>query len=355
MLLLMSIVCTLLINISCSNSDDNEHSTKQYPLTSFSVKIGVNSYEGKIDQSLHKIFIKEIEDPDAITDVNYTLIDNATISPDPKTFIGTWRKEQQITVTTKEQTTTIYTVVLTDYKEILFQDNFDIDGKPDPAKWISICRDSENKKLIESTEMVDVKDGSLFLVADKFDGIYKEGRVETRNRFWFTYGTVEVRARVTRHPDGNFPAIWMMPQKVAYPPSGINTNPISGEIDIMEHVKQFGYIHQTVHSNYTYNLKITNPTNTKQTTCNIDNYNIYGMKWTENEIIFYVNGQKTFSYPNLKLVNETTVMQWPFRENTAFYLIMNMALSRSDTSWVGPIDDVNLPAIMEIDWVRIYK
>lgn len=352
----MSMIYILLINIGCSSSDDNEPQFKQYPLTSFSVKIGDDTCEAKIDQGLRKVFIKGIEDVNVITDVSYTLVDNATISPDPKTFIGNWKKEQQITVTTKDKKETVYTIVLSNYKEILFQDDFDVDGKPDPSKWISICRDSEhNYKLLQSTEMVDVKDGSLFLIADKKNGIYKEGRVETRSKFAFTYGTVEVRARVTRHPDGNFPAIWMMPQKVAYPPSGINTNPISGEIDIMEHVKQNNNIHQTVHSNYTYNLKITNPSNTKQTTCNVDNFNIFGMKWTENEIIFYLNGQKTFSYPNLKLVNEATAMQWPFRKNTAFYLIMNMALSHSDASWVGPVDDANLPAIMEVDWVKVYK
>lgn len=79
------------------------------------------------------------------------------------------------------------------------------------------------------------------------------------------------------------------------------------------------------------------------------------MKWTEDKITFYVNGIETFSYPNLRLSNEDEVMQWPFREKSAFYLILNMALSRNPDGWAGAIDDANLPAVMEVDWVKVYK
>jgi hypothetical protein len=48
-------------------------------------------------------------------------------------------------------------------------------------------------------------------------------------------------------------------------------------------------------------------------------------------------------------------MQWPFREKSAFYLILNMALSRNPDGWAGAIDDANLPAVMEVDWVKVYK
>ena len=361
-LFVLIMACVSTLNISCANSDENNMPMqKRYPLTTFSVKVGDSYYHGKIDQDSHKVLIGSIEDANTIISVDYTLMnDVATISPDPKTFIGAWKKEQQVTVVTEDQTSTVYTIELTSLKEkedndILFMDDFDVDGNPDPTKWLSICRETNGQKMYESNEMLYVKNGVLVLFADKIDGVYKEGRVETRNKFSFTYGMVEVCARITRHPNGHFPAIWMMPQTVAYPPGGVNTNPISGEIDIMEHLKQQDYIHQTVHSNYTYNLKITDPINTKTTKCDYENYNIYGVKWAEDKITFYVNGQETLSYPNLNLPNETEVMQWPFRENSAFYLILNMALSKDPNSWVGPIDDANLPAVMEVDWVKVYK
>ncbi len=79
------------------------------------------------------------------------------------------------------------------------------------------------------------------------------------------------------------------------------------------------------------------------------------MKWTADEIIFYLNGRETLRYPNLKLKDEKEKMQWPFAEESAFYLILNMALSQSSTAWAGPIDDLSLPAIMMVDYVKVKK
>ncbi|WP_288360073.1 DUF4971 domain-containing protein [uncultured Bacteroides sp.] len=353
-------VCVFMLCSSCSSSDENGMpARKKYPLTAFSVKVGDSYYHGKIDQTSHKVLIGDIEDANTIIGVDYTLMnDAATISPDPQTFLRAWKKEQQVAVTTDDGQATVYSIELTDFKEkengILFMDDFDEDIL-DRNKWLPICRTTADWKMEVSEEMLDVKDGNLVLYADKVDGVYKEGRVETRTKFSFTYGLVEVCARVTKHPNGHFPAIWMMPEVVAYPPGGVNTNPISGEIDIMEHVQQQDFIHQTIHSNYTYHLGIKDPVSTKTTKCDYENYTIYGMKWTEDKITFYVNGIETFSYPNLRLSNEDEVMQWPFREKSAFYLILNMALSRNPDGWAGAIDDANLPAVMEVDWVKVYK
>ena len=38
-----------------------------------------------------------------------------------------------------------------------------------------------------------------------------------------------------------------------------------------------------------------------------------------------------------------------------FYIILNMGLGGNADSWAGPIDDTDLPAIMEIDWVKVSK
>ena len=65
----------------------------------------------------------------------------------------------------------------------------------------------------------------------------------------FTFGRVEVRARIPNHPDGAFPAIWLMPQKSA---PLYSSWPNGGEIDIMEHIRQEDVIYQTVHTHYTF-------------------------------------------------------------------------------------------------------
>lgn len=276
---------------ACSDDETNYITPeKKYPLTDFAVAVNnvsantTSYYHGKIDQTTHRVEIGTIEDANTITGVDYTLMsDGATISPDPATFVHNWKKEQTVTVTTEDNQTTTYTIVLT-----------------------------------------------------KFD---------------FTFGRVEVKAKITSYPNGAFPAIWMMPKKYIY-----DGWPNCGEIDIMEHVKQESAIHHTIHTHYTYDLNIKDPSNTAQVTCNYQDWNIYALEWSEDKLTFFVNGQETFSYSNLKLENEAEMKQWPFTKDSSFYLILNMGLGGDRPgSWAGPIDDANLPAIMEIDWVKITK
>ena len=54
-------------------------------------------------------------------------------------------------------------------------------------------------------------------------------------------------------------------------------------------------------------------------------------------------------------LNEEEMKQWPFTKDSSFYIILNMGLGGNADSWAGPIDDTDLPAIMEIDWVKVSK
>ena len=98
----------------------------------------------------------------------------------------------------------------------------------------------------------------------------------------------------------------------------------------MEHVKQESVIHHTIHTHYTYDLNIKDPSNTAQVTCNYQDWNIYALEWSEDKLTFFVNGQETFSYSNLKLENEAEMKQWPFTKDSSFYLILNMGLGETD-------------------------
>lgn len=353
-------VITIVFGIACSDSNNGEDiiTREKYPLMDFAVKVGNSYYHGKINQDSRRVEIGTIENANNIVDVTYKLVsDGATIAPDPSKFIGAWKKEQTVTVTTEDQASVTYTIVLNKFvdqdKDVIFKDEFNIDGQPDPTKWILCKKGSSdwNDEMSESYDQAYVKDGNLVLVAEKVGDVYKAGGIESSSKFSFTFGKVEVRARITKYPNGAFPAVWMMPQKYIYPGW-----PNCGEIDIMEHIKQESSIHQTIHTNYTYNLKITNPPNTKTVQCNYADYNIYGMEWTEDTLTFSVNGQTTFTYPNLKLVDEAEKMQWPFTKDSAFYLILNMGLGGNKAgSWAGPIDDKNLPAILEVDWIKVSK
>lgn len=364
-LLLLSMTLIGISSVACSDDEtDYIAPQKKYPLTAFSVAVKgaqadkTSYYHGKIDQSTRKVEIGVIENANTISGVEYTLMsDGATISPDPATFVGKWDKEQTVTVTTEDHKTTTYTIILTKFEEqvsnILFFDDFDVNGNPDPTKWV-LCQKSSsdwNDEMSESYDQAYVQDGKLILKAEKVGGEYKAGGIETQGKFDFAFGKVEVKARITSYPNGAFPAIWMMPKAPVY-----GGWPQSGEIDIMEHVKQESVIHHTIHTHYTYDLGIKDPTNTAQVSCDFKDWTIYTVEKTENKLTFYVNGEETYSYSNLNLENEAEMKQWPFTVDNPFYLIVNMGLGGDrEGSWAGPIDDNNLPAIMEIDYVKVTK
>lgn len=346
---------TALLVLACTDDQTNYllGSQEKYPLNSFIVQVGASQYHGKIDQEAGRVEIGAIENGNSITGVSYELWDEETsISPEPETFLQNWHEEQTVTVTMSNGQSKIYTIALTklnsEQADYLFVEEFDVNGHPDETKWV-LCPKANsdwNDEMSESYDQAYVEDGKLILKAEKINGEYMAGGIKTEGKFGFTFGKVEVRARITQCPNGAFPAIWMMPKKYIY--SGW---PNCGEIDIMEHIKQEPHIHQTLHTHYRNALGYQTGT-TMQTVCDYTDWNIYGLEWTAESLTFFVNGQVTFTYNNMHLADEAEKKQWPFTEDSQFYIILNMGLGDEGT-WAGAVDDDNLPAIMEVDWVKV--
>ena len=233
---------------------------------------------------------------------------------------------------------------------IIFWDDFEqTDSIPDTSKW-SLCppqTSAWNRYMSNSYDQAYVSDGKLVLLGEKVNGTYKTGGVQSAGKFDFQYGKVEVNARFTETAQGGWAAIWMMPKSST---PIYNGWPACGEIDIMEQLNHDGYVYQTIHSHYKNTLGYNNPTPTITAPINVGAFNTYGVEWTEESLVFSVNGVTTLTYPNLNLEDEDTKKQWPFC--SPYYLILNQAVGGSGT-WPGPITDAQLPAKMEVDWVRV--
>ncbi|MBN2486242.1 MAG: family 16 glycosylhydrolase [Bacteroidales bacterium] len=232
---------------------------------------------------------------------------------------------------------------------LIFEENFNqADKIPDHSNWELCPRQAADwsRYLSNSYDHAYVENGNLVLKAEVRSGSYLTGGIQSKGRFFFQYGRIEVKARFTKMAQGAWPAIWMMPETPKYTGGW----PKGGEIDIMEQLNHETVIHQSIHSHYYDNLGIIEPKPNATTGYNFGEYNIYGIEWDNEQIEFLVNGEVTHRYRNLHLDDETDKMQWPF--DAPFFIILNVSVGGPGT-WPGPITNGELPAIMEIDWVRV--
>lgn len=185
-----------------------------------------------------------------------------------------------------------------------------------------------------------VSKGALKIVAKKIGTEVISVRMNS-NQSW-TYGYFEARLKLPKGK-GTWPAFWMMPKNYA-------SWPDDGEIDIMEEVGvNANYVSSSIHCKAYYHSIGTQKTNERYLAGAQDDFHIYALEWTEDNIRTFVDGQLLFSFDNDKTGNKNT---WPF--NTPFYLKLNLAWGGDWGGWNG-VDNSALPCTYEIDYVRVFQ
>ena len=250
--------------------------------------------------------------------------------------------------------------------KLVWSDEFEKPGLPDPAKWEyeeGFVRNNELQYYTRArSDNARVVDGMLVLEARKeafknpsYDPKSKEGwkrtralaeytsaSVTTRGKAAWTYGRIEVRAKIPTGR-GMWPAIWML---------GSDRSqgwPACGEIDIMENV---GFnpeiIHANIHTKKYNHVLGTNKGNRITVARPYADFHKYAIEWFPERIDFFFDDRKYFTYAN----EGTGPDAWPF--DKAQYLILNIAVGGG---WGGQqgIDDSIFPQQMYVDYVRIYQ
>lgn len=238
--------------------------------------------------------------------------------------------------------------------ELVWADEFDYTGLPDPQKWgyeVGFIRNDELQYYTEKrTENARVENGTLIIEARK-DGDavpgaiygYTSASLHTKDTARWTYGRFEVRAKLPRGR-GTWPAIWLL---------GANIDevgwPQCGEIDIMEHVGfEPGRIYGTVHTQAYNHVKGTAKGSSFLVPRPDEDFHIYAIEWFEERIDFFVDDHKYFTFEN----EHAGIDTWPY--DAPHYLILNLAIGGS---WGGRrgVDDSIFPQPYYIDYVRVYR
>lgn len=246
-----------------------------------------------------------------------------------------------------------------DFSTLIWSDEFNGEGAINPEKWFLQTQLPEGgswwgllQHYTNREENAYLKDGYLHVVAKKEEF---EDQGETKqytsarlnSKFVFTYGKVEVRAKMPLGI-GTWPAIWMLSKKIdedgAYwdKKYGITKWPNCGEIDILEHWgKNQDYVSSALHngSSYGYNVKNVGGQQIKDAS---SEFHTYLLEWTEEKIVFSVDGVEHFRY-NPQLKNQDT---WPY--DSDYYFIFNVAIE-------SDIDPEFVESPMVVDYIRVYQ
>jgi len=239
-------------------------------------------------------------------------------------------------------------------KTLMWSDEFDYSGLPNPAKWSYDTAGNaggwgNNEKQFYTQARLknaEVKDGFLSITARKeeYKGFqYTSARLVTKGKGDWLYGRMEIRAKI---PDGRgmWPAIWMLPTDWAY-----GGWPASGEIDIMENVGYNPFVIVASAHTEKYNHSIGTQ---KNATINIptcySEFHVYTLEWEIKEYRVYVDDRLYFTFKN----EGTGYKVWPYDKR--FHLLLNVAVGGN---WGGAqgIDDSVFPRTMVVDYVRIYQ
>lgn len=246
--------------------------------------------------------------------------------------------------------------------KLVFQDDFEGDSL-DTSKWNNWCVDLKGPGLFRYGNSPDVvvhpdnayiNDGTLRLLGSKeittFDGItsnYRSGMVQTRDKFESTYGYIEAMVKIPNVAGSN-PAVWMMPQMNDETGEWLwgDANNFGAEIDILERphpegsAEYAGLVNKywiTMHyDNYTYNPH--EKYHVQPVLNDPYKWHKFGIEWTPDNIKFMLDG-KVVAVQNENVPNMSEIF------------ILSYGLG----GWIGQITEEDLPAEMQVDYVRWYQ
>lgn len=248
------------------------------------------------------------------------------------------------------------------YTDLVWADEFDTNGAIDAAKWYHQTQlpqggswyNGEVQHYTNRIENSSVNNGFLDITAIK-ENFTDQGETKQytsarlNSKFAFTYGRVDVRAKLP-FGDGTWPAIWTLGKNInedgGYWDNQYGTVgwPACGELDIMEHgLHPTNQVSVAIHTPSSYGSTVNTSIQPLADVAN--NFHVYSMNWSPNQITFLIDGVGFYTY-NPAVKNDDT---WPFYLEQ--YLLLNIAMGGNG----GAIDPNFSQSSMVIDYVRVYQ
>lgn len=236
--------------------------------------------------------------------------------------------------------------------KLVWADEFDRDGQPDPTHWdydtdrnmlgwynnelqYYARNRPENAHVIGGKLIITARSEALNMLSDWGGQQYSSARLVTRGKASWTYGFIEVRAKLPCGA-GTWPAIWTLGAR--------GTWPDDGEIDIMEQVgsdptRIFG----TLHSFQSGGMGTGGVTHVPDVCTAFHNYQL---TWVKDEILIGVDNANYYRAVNPGI----GYTGWPF--DYGQYLLLNIAIGGT---LGGPVNKAIFPVTLEVEHVRVFQ
>jgi beta-glucanase (GH16 family) len=219
---------------------------------------------------------------------------------------------------------------------------------------------NEQQAYVDSAEVLSVADGALtirprfrqgFKTAEGHTFDFISGRIDTRSKVKFTYGTVAARMKLAAGA-GLWPAFWAL---------GEGRWPDSGEIDIMENVGDPAWTSVALHGpGYFGDTPLVKRAPMRGRDEALA-WHVYAVDWTKDGLVFKVDGRAVYRVTRAMVERYGA---WAF--DSPKYLILNLALGgnypKKVNGTITPYPGLSDAAVRSIrkgevqvlvDWVRV--
>jgi len=250
-------------------------------------------------------------------------------------------------------------------KRVVFFDDFS--GKAlDRSKWNVVVSgmhvNDELQGYVDSSATIYLENNALvlkplyspgFVTRDGQHFDFVSGRINTRGKFDFKYGTAEARIRLSDGA-GLWPAWWLL---------GDGPWPATGEIDIMECVGDKLWASAAVHGPGYSGAKGPVKKAYFENGNDVTQWHIYAVDWTPDSLTFKYDGRPVFTVAKTFI---SPLGRWAFDNNK--YLILNFAVGGV---YPAAVNGIKTPyyglspaaldlikegkAKMWVDWVKVSK
>ncbi len=230
---------------------------------------------------------------------------------------------------------------------LIWSDEFDTDGLPNPSNWGYeegyVRNDELQYYTVERLENARVENGYLIIEArrDNWNGNeYTSASLVSYGKREFQYGIFEMRGKIDVR-SGSWPAFWTL---------GVTEEwPSNGEVDIME------YYAGNLHANVAWGTDTRWEANWDSERLAVgsdfsDDFHIWRMAWDENEIRLYVDDYLQNTTDLSTTINGSiSNLENPFHQPA--YMIVNQAIGSNG----GDPSGTTFPIRYEVDYIRVYQ